>query len=167
MLCYGSETWHLDQQLRKKTPRIRKHMFKAHPKHPLVPKSNENYCTTKDVSVTDDGSLFTGRYQMLKCRKNSRVFSSFGAKKRRISNVESERDGNSEVNTAVGNEPSSRPHENVPFGTESRTSAQQISANAEVMKAEINIDIELDIGSFLTEEARFPVKQSRIYSKAF
>ena len=81
-------------------------------------------------------------------------------KKRRISDVESGRDGNSEVNTAVGNEPSSPPHENVPFGSEPRTSAQQISANAE-----INIDIELDIGSFLTEEARFMIKQSTIYSK--
>ena len=82
------------------------------------------------------------------------------SKKGRISNVESERDGNSEVNTAVGNEPSSPPHENVPFGSEPRTSAQQTSANAE-----INIDIELDIGSFLTEEARFLIKQRTIYSK--
>ena len=73
----------------------------------------------------------------------------FWSKKRRIRDVESERDGNSEVNTAVGNEPSSPPHENVPFGTEPRTSAQQISANAEVMKAGINIDIELDIVNFL------------------
>jgi len=52
---------------------------------------------------------------------------------RRTSDVESERDGNSDVNTAVGNEPSSPSHENVHFGTELRTSAQQISVNAEVM----------------------------------
>ena len=68
--------------------------------------------------------------------------------KRRISDVWSERNGNSEVNTAVGNEPSSPHHENISFGTEPTTSAQQISANAEMMKAEINIDIELVIGSF-------------------